>query len=346
MSEGRAAGYQFALDKGDDVAISALDGDQGAGVEHEPHPALRRPGAAGRVGREAPGVRTGVARPRARRAAASISCAEIAPCSRSNAATNAASASSRPSCATFNRRASLTQALTLTQRPVATAASAAAIKSASTDADRRCLRFIRTCYHSATIVPSRRFACVAWSSAPRHLAPRDRFIGWSAETRRRHLRFVAYNTRFLILPWVTVPHLASHKGALFYNTLNGAHVGDLFMSLIHTCELNAVNPFAYLVALKQHAVALTETPAAGRLAAVDLPRHAAAARGVHRGPRRDRAPSVRRCARGLPRDHSSGGLDQIVRKRGGAWSGNGRVDSAQEVRLRIDAATRAVSQSV
>ena len=53
-------------------------------------------------------------------------------------------------------------------------------------------------------------ACVTWASAPRHLGPRDRFIGWSPETRRQHLRFLAYNTRFLILPWVTVPHLASH----------------------------------------------------------------------------------------------------------------------------------------
>jgi hypothetical protein len=53
-------------------------------------------------------------------------------------------------------------------------------------------------------------ACVAWGSAPRHLGVRDRFIGWSAEARRRHLRFLASNTRFLILPWVTVPHLASH----------------------------------------------------------------------------------------------------------------------------------------
>src|SRR5215472_3651024 len=53
-------------------------------------------------------------------------------------------------------------------------------------------------------------ACLAWSSAPRHLGSRDRFIGWSAEARRRNLRFLAYNTRFLILPWVEVPHLASH----------------------------------------------------------------------------------------------------------------------------------------
>ena len=56
----------------------------------------------------------------------------------------------------------------------------------------------------------RLLACLAWSSAPRHLGPRDRFIGWSKDQRRRNLRFLAYNLRFLILPWVEVPHLASH----------------------------------------------------------------------------------------------------------------------------------------
>ena len=56
----------------------------------------------------------------------------------------------------------------------------------------------------------RPIACLAWSSAPRHLAPRDRFIGWSKEARRRNIRFLAYNTRFLVLPWVEVRHLASH----------------------------------------------------------------------------------------------------------------------------------------
>jgi hypothetical protein len=56
----------------------------------------------------------------------------------------------------------------------------------------------------------RPIACMAWSSAPRHLGPRDRFIGWSAQARRRNIRFVAYNTRFLILPFVEVPCLASH----------------------------------------------------------------------------------------------------------------------------------------
>ena len=56
----------------------------------------------------------------------------------------------------------------------------------------------------------RPIACVAWSSAPRHLGSRDRYIGWSAAARRANIRFIAYNTRFLILPWVRVPHLASH----------------------------------------------------------------------------------------------------------------------------------------
>jgi len=53
-------------------------------------------------------------------------------------------------------------------------------------------------------------ACLLWASAPRHLGPRDHFIGWAAEARGRQLRSLAYNTRFLILPWVHVPHLASH----------------------------------------------------------------------------------------------------------------------------------------
>jgi hypothetical protein len=53
-------------------------------------------------------------------------------------------------------------------------------------------------------------ACLAWSSAPRHLGSRDRFIGWSADARWRNIRLIAYNTRFLILPWVAVPHWASH----------------------------------------------------------------------------------------------------------------------------------------
>jgi hypothetical protein len=56
----------------------------------------------------------------------------------------------------------------------------------------------------------RPIACMAWSSAPRHLGSRDRFIGWASAARLANIRLLAYNTRFLILPWVTVPHLASH----------------------------------------------------------------------------------------------------------------------------------------
>jgi hypothetical protein len=53
-------------------------------------------------------------------------------------------------------------------------------------------------------------ALFAWSSAARHLGPRDRYLGWEPQVRRRNVRFLAYNTRFLVLPWVRVPHLASH----------------------------------------------------------------------------------------------------------------------------------------
>jgi len=57
---------------------------------------------------------------------------------------------------------------------------------------------------------NRPIAALIFSSAPRHLAPRDRFIGWDAAARRRNLHLIAINTRYLILPWVRVPHLASH----------------------------------------------------------------------------------------------------------------------------------------
>jgi transposase len=51
------------------------------------------------------------------------------------------------------------------------------------------------------------------------------------------------------------------KNALFYKTSNGARVGDLFMSLIHTCDLNRVNAFDYLTALQRHADAVARSPA-------------------------------------------------------------------------------------
>jgi transposase len=51
------------------------------------------------------------------------------------------------------------------------------------------------------------------------------------------------------------------KNSYFFKTQNGARVGDLFMSLIHTCELNSVNPFDYLTELQKHADELSNHPA-------------------------------------------------------------------------------------
>ncbi|MBW8036563.1 MAG: DUF4338 domain-containing protein [Planctomycetes bacterium] len=56
----------------------------------------------------------------------------------------------------------------------------------------------------------RPIACMSWSSAPRHIGCRDRFIGWEPETRKKNLHLIAYNSRYLILPWVSVRYLASH----------------------------------------------------------------------------------------------------------------------------------------
>ncbi len=56
----------------------------------------------------------------------------------------------------------------------------------------------------------RPIACLCWSSAPRHIGCRDRFIGWPQQTRKKNISLMAYNSRFLILPWVHVPSLASH----------------------------------------------------------------------------------------------------------------------------------------
>lgn len=50
------------------------------------------------------------------------------------------------------------------------------------------------------------------------------------------------------------------KNSLFYKTLNGADVGDLYMTLIHTCELNGANPFDYLTELQRHAEHLAASP--------------------------------------------------------------------------------------
>lgn len=57
-------------------------------------------------------------------------------------------------------------------------------------------------------------ACLLFTSAAWKMAPRDAWIGWSDPARRANLSRVVNNARFLILPWIAVPHLASHILAL------------------------------------------------------------------------------------------------------------------------------------
>lgn len=56
----------------------------------------------------------------------------------------------------------------------------------------------------------RELACFFFGAAAWKCRPRDEWIGWTAEVRERRLSFITANTRFLILPWVRVPRLASH----------------------------------------------------------------------------------------------------------------------------------------
>ena len=56
----------------------------------------------------------------------------------------------------------------------------------------------------------RPLACLLFGSAAWKTGPRDTFIGWDRRARESNLQLLTNNTRFLILPWVTVPHLASH----------------------------------------------------------------------------------------------------------------------------------------
>jgi len=51
------------------------------------------------------------------------------------------------------------------------------------------------------------------------------------------------------------------NNSLFYKTENGAHVGDLFMSLAHTCRLARINPFDYLTSLRRHLQHVRDGPA-------------------------------------------------------------------------------------
>ena len=67
----------------------------------------------------------------------------------------------------------------------------------------------------------RPLACLLFGSAAWQCRPRDAWIGWSALARPRALRLLTNNTRFLILPWVRVPHLASHLLSVILCRLSG-----------------------------------------------------------------------------------------------------------------------------
>jgi hypothetical protein len=67
---------------------------------------------------------------------------------------------------------------------------------------------------------SRDLGCVLFGSAAWKTEDRDRFIGWSDSIRQQNVNFITNNTRFLILPWVTVPHLTSHVLGLILRRLN------------------------------------------------------------------------------------------------------------------------------
>ena len=77
-------------------------------------------------------------------------------------------------------------------------------------------------------------------------------------------------TRFLEVPGAPLDNniveralkkaIIHRKNSLFFKTLNGAHVGDIFMSLIHTCQLQGVDPFDYLTELQRHSDELAANP--------------------------------------------------------------------------------------
>lgn len=69
---------------------------------------------------------------------------------------------------------------------------------------------------------ARPVACFAWSSSAHYLGCRDRFLGWSDEARRKNIHLLAYNPRFLLLPWVRIPFLASHLLSRMTRMLSGA----------------------------------------------------------------------------------------------------------------------------
>jgi hypothetical protein len=71
-------------------------------------------------------------------------------------------------------------------------------------------QIVGPCLKYMAYIQKRPIACLSWGAAAWKVACRDQFIGWSASTRSKNLFLVVNNTRFLILPWVRIPYLASH----------------------------------------------------------------------------------------------------------------------------------------
>src|SRR5712691_5763518 len=85
----------------------------------------------------------------------------------------------------------------------------------------------------------------------KHWAPLTRFLGVAGAPLDSNLVERALKRAIL-----------HRKASLFYKTPNGAQVGDLFMTLVHTCELNGIEAFDYLIALQRHLDALKVAPGA------------------------------------------------------------------------------------
>jgi len=77
-------------------------------------------------------------------------------------------------------------------------------------------------------INDRPVACLGWGSAAWKVKSRDSFIGWQPKTRRDNLHFVANNTRFLILPWISIKCLASKILAL-----NARRISDDWLNTYH-----------------------------------------------------------------------------------------------------------------
>lgn len=75
-----------------------------------------------------------------------------------------------------------------------------------------------------------------------------------------HVRVCAGGRWVTGVPTVRKKSILHRKNSLFYKTQHGAYVGDLFMSLIHTCSLCSINPFDYLKTLQMNKKELFAAP--------------------------------------------------------------------------------------